>query len=237
MILHGDSRETDWYKALDYRAVNCIVTDPPYGINYTSFRSQTHESDQLFQPIASDGDVDGAIQTFLDVMGPLSNHTAVNCELYVFTRYDILRQWEDVVDLLPMFKRKMVLVWDKSALALGDIDGGWNPSYELIIYAKKGRRDVNHQRPSVLRFDRPKVKSRVHPTEKPPALIKELLRVSTDPGDLVVDPFAGSGSSLVAAKDLGREYVGVELVEDYYLKAKKRLEQALLFQEIQTEST
>lgn len=65
---------------------------------------------------------------------------------------------------------------------------------------------------------------RVHPTQKPIALMRELVRDFTDPGETILDPFAGSGTTLVAAKTLGRKAIGIELEERWCEAAAKRLE-------------
>ena len=62
-----------------------------------------------------------------------------------------------------------------------------------------------------------------HPTQKPLALIDRCLRASTNPGDVVLDPFTGSGSTGVAAISLGRSFIGIESVEEYVEMAAKRL--------------
>lgn len=69
---------------------------------------------------------------------------------------------------------------------------------------------------------------RLHTTQKPAALMRELVSLFTDPGDLILDPFMGSGTTLRAAKDLGRRAIGIELEERYCEIAAKRLEQEVL---------
>jgi site-specific DNA-methyltransferase (adenine-specific) len=63
----------------------------------------------------------------------------------------------------------------------------------------------------------------LHPTQKPLCILKPLIEAFSDPGDLVLDPFSGSGSSLLAAKKLGREYLGIELDAQYHAIARDRL--------------
>jgi site-specific DNA-methyltransferase (adenine-specific) len=65
-----------------------------------------------------------------------------------------------------------------------------------------------------------------HPTQKPEKLLAKLILASSNPGDVVLDPFLGSGTTSVVAKKLGRQYVGIELDETYCLLAEKRLELA-----------
>lgn len=69
---------------------------------------------------------------------------------------------------------------------------------------------------------------RVHPNEKPLDMVGRFIRLSTDEGDTVLDPFMGSGTTLRAAKDLGRKAVGIELEERYCEIAVKRLAQGVL---------
>lgn len=67
-----------------------------------------------------------------------------------------------------------------------------------------------------------------HPCQMPEALLQRILRVSSNPGGLVLDPFAGSGTTLVAAKRLGRNYLGIELSPNYAEIIKERLSNVIL---------
>lgn len=64
---------------------------------------------------------------------------------------------------------------------------------------------------------------RIHPTQKPLELIERLIKASSNPGDVVLDPFMGSGTTAVAASNLGRKWVGYEKDEDYFIAAQERL--------------
>ena len=65
-----------------------------------------------------------------------------------------------------------------------------------------------------------------HPTQKPEKLLAKIILASSNPGDVVLDPFLGSGSTSVAAKKLGRHYIGIEIESQYCLWAEQRLAQA-----------
>lgn len=231
MVRHEDSRLVDWREVLDDARIDCVITDPPFGADYQSRRVTTIEGKEYARPIDNDANELGAIQVYLDVMRPLLEHAAEECEVFTFTRWDVLPAWIEAVKSLSDLGLvyKMLMVWDKGALGMGDIDASFGASHEFILYSKKGRRDLNYQRSSVLRFDRPAPSARIHPTEKPVALLEELIKTCTDPGDVVVDPFAGSGSTIAAAQRQGRIGIGIEKHGPYAAKANERLAQSLLF--------
>lgn len=210
--------------------INAIITDPPYGVAYNSNAATRPERKRWSPEIANDGDVDTSIGIFLEAMKHLVAKTAEQAEMYVFTRWDVLQRWIDAVNVLDGFKVKNVLVWDKGMVGQGDIVGNWANSHELIIYAKKGRRPIkSRKRSSIMAVQRVDKEHHIHPTEKPVPLIEILLDQSTSPGDLVVDPFAGSGSTIVACHRLDRRGIGIELDPEFHRRATARIQQGLLF--------
>lgn len=118
-----------------------------------------------------------------------------------------------------------MLVWDKATIGMGAI---FRNQHEFIVHMSAGnpsdpqRRDVGN----VLRF--PAVRGGVHPTEKPVTLLHTLLSVVNPPGGLVLDPFAGAGSTLVAARDLGMRAIGIDSDERWCEQAARRLSQTVL---------
>lgn len=64
---------------------------------------------------------------------------------------------------------------------------------------------------------------KIHPSQKPVSVLKRLIEIFTDPGDVVIDPCAGSGATLRAARELGRNSYGFEVSRDFYLKAKEQM--------------
>jgi site-specific DNA-methyltransferase (adenine-specific) len=69
----------------------------------------------------------------------------------------------------------------------------------------------------------------VHKTQKPLGLIKELISLTTKKGDLVLDPFMGSGTTAVACKELGRDFIGFEISDEYCNHAEKRIKSTVQF--------
>ena len=115
-------------------------------------------------------------------------------------------------------------MWDKGSPGMGDLNH-WGPSYELIASAGSGQ-CVGSRDGSVIRFPTAASAARLHPTEKPVPLLSHLIG-KLEPST-VLDPFMGSGSTLRAAKDLGRKAIGIELSEAYCEAAAKRMSQEVL---------
>lgn len=159
---------------------------------------------------------------FLNPEGHLENHYVRN-EAGIWVPYPLGPDPRNNIEL------KMMLVWEKGWPGLGDLDGNWGCGHEIILYAKKGRRLLPHRRSGVLHYDKPVPSKQIHPTEKPVSLLEELIKISTDPGDLVVDPFSGSGSTSRAAKNLGRNSLAFEIDERYIARSRARLEELSLF--------
>lgn len=221
-ILTGDS--TVLHEQIE-GPIHLICTDPPYGMAFKSGSAQTAAGKKWVEEIENDGDLDGAVDIFLDAMTPLVDKTAEHADMYVFCRWSMLGNWIDVVNALPPFEVKNVLIWDKGTPGMGDVEANWGFSYECIIYAKKGRRPVPSRRSSIISVDRTPSSQHIHPTQKPVQLMEILVGMSTNPGDLVVDPFAGSGSTIVAAEKLGRRGIGIELTDNFSERARQRLGQ------------
>ena len=114
-----------------------------------------------------------------------------------------------------------LLVWDKRTATPNRY---YMQALEFILMLRKGAaRSINAMGCKNI-FTIPNiVGTKRHPTEKPVLLMMEFIRNSSNDGDIVLDPFAGSGSTLIAAKRLNRRYIGYEIDPDYYTIAVKRL--------------
>lgn len=128
-----------------------------------------------------------------------------------------------------VFKIKNILVWEKNNHGSGDLTGDFAPKHEFIIFLHKGRRLSNGKRdPNIFRFN--KTGNKLHPTEKPVDLCEYLLEKFSDGGDLILDPFMGSGTAGVACRNLGRDFIGIELDKDYFEIAKERINERTISQ-------
>ena len=189
---------------------DAVVTDPPYGINYQS----GHATDALWaggRTIANDLDTRARDEFLL---------------LWASTQATPCLVFGSRARPVPSGCR-MVLTWDKGpALGMGALDLPWKPSSEEIYVI--GRGFVGPRDESNVIYC-PPVQSmakngRMHPNEKPVALIERLLRKC--PQGAVLDPFMGSGTTLVACQRLGRQGTGIEIDKDYWEIACRRVDEA-----------
>lgn len=210
------------------RRVNCVITDPPFGVNNQSNMAKTIEGQVNARKIANDESPEVAISVFNSVMDSLLPGTVDECDMYVFTAHQVLKEWLAVTDDLGRhgFRRCGILVWAKDGPGMGDLGGSWGMSHEFIIFLKKGQRERSSgvaRRSGVLSIPQLRPNQLIHPHEKPTALLSELIRFSTNPGDFIVDPFGGSGSTVRAARALGRSAVAIELDDKNFSIANSRL--------------
>ena len=123
-----------------------------------------------------------------------------------------------------------VLIWDKGDhVGMGDLSWPWKPNYEEIYILGEGF--AGPRTTSVLRYlaiagTVAVTQGRSHPTEKPVGLMRDLILKC--PGHTVLDPFMGSGATLVAAKSVGRRAIGIEIEERYCDIAVRRLAQSVM---------
>ena len=201
-IYHGDCKEI----LPSLESVDLVVTDPPYGIEFQSnHRIIKHDS------IPNDDEF-----PFAMVKALVSGLVAMNAS-YIFCRWDTLRSM-----LLP--KPRSVLAWVKNNWSMGDLEHEHGRQWEAICFYPNAGHQFIKRIPDVIFADR--TGNVVHPTEKPISLLKAL--ISANVGNVVLDPFMGSGTTLRAAKDLGRQAIGIEIKEEYCEIAAKRLAQEVL---------
>lgn len=207
-LYHGDCREV----LPDLPPMDLVLTDPPYGINYVSNAGVGKGT----KPITNDG-ARLSLRLYRSVFPLLKAE-----HILWFTRWDA---WPDVwVEMGQWFPMRGMLIWDKGTPGMGDLHH-WGLSYEMIASAGSGRISGGRDG-SILRHNGVPPGVRIHPTEKPVSLLSYL--ITKLEAQTVLDPFAGSGSTLVAAKSLGRKAVGVEFDERYCEAIAKRLDQGVL---------
>ena len=207
-VLLGDARDLI---ARAPAGFHLLLTDPPWGKGYQSHRRKTTAQKA---GIAND---DPALATALlgDVLRTAYPLMADDSTALVFTGWEAEPAFRAAIEAAG-FVVKGVLVWVKNNHGTGDLAGAFAPRHELIIHAVKGSPRLR-QRPDDVLFGKDRQDSD-HPTEKPRDLLRTLIEATTDEGQTVVDPFAGSGSTLFAALDAARDFWGVEIDEVWHRK-------------------
>lgn len=219
-IYHGDCREI--LPQIPRGSCDALITDPPYGVRWRSgLRGAS------FAAIAGDDSTDAAIEGIRLALPAIKDFG--HC--YAFGRYDLAAAGVE--------SKVVELIWDKCQIGPGDLSSPWGPQHEPIAFwvktntgavaRNRGAGPARRRKGSVLRIHRLNAcaVSR-HPTEKPVALMRELIESSTRIGETVLDPFMGVGSTLVAAMAEGRRAIGIELDEGYCEAAAERLRQCVL---------
>lgn len=191
-------------------SADLLLTDPPYGISYVGKTSAalTIDNDSM-----SDDEEFSAFLT--DAFRLSMAHMADGASFYVW-HADIRRgPFLDACAKAGMEIREC-LVWAKNTLVLGRQDYQWR--HEPCLYGWKGgashRWFSDRKQTTVLEFDKP-VANAEHPTMKPVPLFAYLIENSTREGDVVLDPFGGSGTTLIACERLGRRCLTMELDPHY----------------------
>lgn len=188
--------------------VDLVLTDPPYGIDYQSNRRVAREKLPKF---ANDCDLSWVDDWVDQIYRVLKD----NRHFYCFTRFDMYPVFYNAISRL--FKVKNCLIWVKNNHGSGDLNGSYAPQNEMIIFAVKGKRDLNGPRDSdVLECDNVPSAHRAHSTQKPIELLRQLIEKSTDPDELVLDPFAGTGSTGFACLDV-EHHKGDKQTRNYLL--------------------
>jgi len=223
ILYHADFR--DRVHELADGSVDCLITDPPYGINYKSDRRKVALFKDGDAEIVGDG-LEESLVLLDDMCRLMRPKLKSDAHIYIFTTWRVMHLVVPVVS--KYFYVKNCLVWDKRVHGSGDLAHDYAPQHEFILYCwldKDSGRPLALPRPTnVLPFIRLYGSQMSHPTQKPLVLLQFLIEKSVPSGGLVVDPFAGSGTTLVAAKSLGCRYWGCEVDREYYEVAKKRLE-------------
>lgn len=203
-VIHGDC--VCVLQTMPSESVDLVVTDPPYFVRY---------QDRLGRTIANDADPDSVLGAFTDVYRVLKPNT------FCISFYG----WNSVARFFDAwtqagFKAVGHIVWHKSyASRRGFLNARHEQAYLLAKgLPEKPQQPIDDVQPWEY------TGNTVHPTQKAVSILKPLIRSFSRPGDLVLDPFAGSGSSLVAAAQLGRHYLGIELEAKYCELARGRLE-------------
>lgn len=198
-LVRGDAREL--LPRLPDECADLIVTDPPYEFA----RGRTYFK-TWFDDLPD--------EAWAEIFGELFRVLHRNSHMYVCSNAR-MKAIFDAAAAGAGFKVRVPLIWDKVVVGLGRT---WRSQYEFVCFYSKGARAGNRRdRGNVIQA--PRVRGG-YPTEKPVGLLRQLIEQSSAPGELVLDPFAGSGSTGQAAAELGRQALLCDVAPEF---AERRL--------------
>lgn len=216
-------------RKLPSQEADTLLTDPPY---CSGGSSETAKMQAKYQGgISSDRDkqtwfvgdnmtTGGLVWLLREVLVESFRVLKPDASALIFT------DWRMIHHLVPAlesagFRYRNLVVWDKNSIGTGS---GFRPRHEMILHFTKGKfapqvKNVGN----VIPCNRVPGTQRVHPTQKPLPLLKNLIQVTTPEKGVVLDPFMGSGSTGVAAEHLNRDFIGIERDPTIYQSAEDRL--------------
>jgi site-specific DNA-methyltransferase (adenine-specific) len=238
-IYLGDALEV--LPTLASASVDLVLTDPPYGHNNNN-NDLAHRWEEALglvkrgeampgqaRPIANDGpEANDMVRWMFGESRRLLKPGCCCCCCCCGGGPDPqFARWSLWMDEAIGFKQ--AVVWDKGGLGMG---WHYRRNYELVLVAEKpgaaGKWYGGNSTPNVVRLSGIKPSAEEHPTPKPEALFELFIRLHSERGDLVLDPFMGAGTTLRAAKNGGRRAVGIEIEERWCEVAARRLSQEVL---------
>ena len=206
-------------KKIDDKSIDSIITDPPYGIMPKGKLMRNKKRDDF------KWDVNGI--SFAKLWFPqLYDKIKDDSFMFIFWSQKYFKEG------INIFNPNRIIFWRYNNLINGG-GGDFAYDYEPIFVIKKGNpKLIPGKHSCVLEFTKPQSNFRVdklkHPTQKPIKLLKHIINISTKKNDLILDLFMGSGTTAVACKQLGRNFIGFEINEKYIKIANERLEQQTL---------
>jgi len=207
----------EWLRGFDSGSVDLVVTDPPYeslekhrAVGTTTRLKHSKASSNDWFEIFPNARFE---ELFTEVYRVLKKNT----HFYLFCDQETMFVAKPIAEKVG-FKFWKPVVWDKMKIGMGY---HYRARYELILFFEKGKRKLNDLGiPDIIEVSRI---YRGYPTEKPAEVSEVLIKQSTVPGELVIDPFVGSGSAGVAAMRLGRPFHGNDTCAEAVKITRERL--------------
>lgn len=213
-IVCGDCLEA--LKQMDDEIFDLVLLDAPY-FNYKTGHRQD-KSDKLSQSLVQQDRRDQ-----LEVVQECIRTLKSGCAFFYFTNWQ--EAWWFQQRFYTFLRNE--IIWDKGNWAAGHLEGSFGNRYEVIFLGTKGRgwKYRGGKRINDIWEDIPRVgTSRIHPTEKPIDLYKRLIELSTDEGSFILDPYLGSGASVIAALETNRNILGYEIDPEFHNRIERRIE-------------
>ena len=205
-VIHGDARKHEVPEG-----TKLLLTDPPYGMAFQ--HGSRRKISGAKKAIAGDDNIAEALELLEAVASSAFARMADDSHALVFTSWRYEPNFRLTLEHAG-FRIQQSLVWVKNNHGIGNTETTFSPRHERIIYAVKGKPKLLKRHEDVL-YGTDQQNSR-HPTEKPRDLLHSLIEATTEPGDIVADPFAGSGNTILEALAMGRDAWGCEVDDEYH---------------------
>lgn len=232
-IICGDCLEV--MQGIPDGAVDLVVTDPPYcsgaigESQRTSAKTQgvrNHRTQRFSWFVGDNMSTAGLAWMLRHLAIEIRRITIETGSAMIFCDWRMLSSLQPAIESANL-RFQNLIIWDKKHFGMGL---GFRNQHELIMHFTIGSPVYYSASVSnVLSVRRISSDDRIHQTQKPVELIAQLLRVCSTADSIILDPFVGSGTTCVAAKQLGRKYIGIEINPDYCKIAEDRLRQEELF--------
>ena len=208
-LLCGDSTNIlHVEKLMDNNKADMVFTDPPYGVEYKSNMSNK------FEILKND-------DKFLDIAPIIWQFLKENSPAFIWTSHHVYPIWRKQFETYY----KQTLIWYKGGGGMGDLKGQYALDYEMALFCVKGSPQFKNKRSmAVWDIKKDAGTKYVHPTQKPVALAEKAFEDFTKSGEIIIDLFGGSGSTLIAAERLKRQSFLMELDPKYCDVIVKRWE-------------
>lgn len=229
-VLQADSR--DIIKRIPDNSIDFILTDPPYNLGQHSTGNIPLPGRSAMNNDVADWDKidfnpEEWAEEFIRILKPTGN-------LFIFTSYNQLGRWYNCLD--HRFDTSNFMIWHKTNPAPKIFKAGFLNSCEMIFtcWNKKhtwnfiSQAEMHNFIQSPICMPPERLKDPKHPAQKPVSILKKMIEIASNKDDIIFDPFMGVGSTGVAALELERRFIGVELDASYFIAAKKRIEETLL---------
>jgi len=217
-LMQGDC--LDMLTELESGSIDCVIIDPPFSGNASKAKAGNKGRFQDSLIMMDDMSERAFYQLMKPVFIECFRVMKEGAHFYCFSDWKQLRNMMDCIELGSL-KMNNLVCWDKTHFGMG---AGYRRQEEYVVVASK-----SHAKPFNLRNVASVIqckklgKTRLHPHEKPQDLLRVFIENSTNEGDKVLDCFMGSGATGLAAKNLNRSFIGIELDEEYFKIAQDRI--------------
>lgn len=214
-------------KEIPDKSISLILCDPPYNLaNYSTGNMKFDWRAEINNDVAAWDEEplepQKLVNEFKRILKPDGN-------IFIFTSYNLIGKYHEVFD--PEFDTFQFMVWHKTNPIPNIRKSSFLNSCELIVCLwNKGhvwnftkQNEMHNFIESPICMGKERLQNPKHPTQKPVKILEHIIKIASNEDDIVLDMFMGVGSTGVAAKNLNRKFIGIEIDKTYFEAAQKRL--------------